>query len=177
MIPLPHSGGNVGERTADAGQGCLRQGPAFEVWQTMMPCDQAPAVRGTVSVKHHSTAHHKEQFRTAQRSTACICTAYANGDTVITRADETVLLQLSRPEQAHLFLLFSPASEVTEIKEQSWAHVTRSHPHDSRWNLLQKLMALASGHCCLGWAPECPFLFLAGWQTPLELEGSPGGHW
>ena len=43
VIALTHSGENQGERSAGAGQGCPCQGPAFEGWQMMMLCGQAPA--------------------------------------------------------------------------------------------------------------------------------------
>lgn len=77
VIALALSGGNAGERNADAGQGCPCQGPAFEGWQATMPCDQAPA-----SKQHYVSS--MTEMDSAQHSTACRYTAYVNGDTVKT---------------------------------------------------------------------------------------------
>ena len=84
VIALTHSGGNGGERSTDAGQGCPCQGPAFEDWQTVMLYDPAPASErhydSSISTTQHSTAQHS----TAQHSTPRTYTAYANEDTANT---------------------------------------------------------------------------------------------
>ena len=73
VIALTLSGGYGQGRSADAGQGCSCRGPALEGWQTLMPCDQAPASEG--QYESSSTAPHimkmeSAQFRAAQHSAA-----------------------------------------------------------------------------------------------------------